>query len=538
MASEVRIGVRTDTGSSDRQITTLRGQLMALGQQAKSSILTGVGLGAGVAGFTLLGSAVESATRFVVGSIDAASDLNETVSKSAQIFGREAIPALDRWSDKASDSFGQSKRQALDAAATFAIFGKSAGKSGQDLVDFSTQLTELASDLASFHNASPEEAIIAIGAALRGESEPIRRFGVLLDDATLKARAMKLGIIETTTQALTPQQKVLAAQAEILAQTKDAQGDFARTQDGLANKTREVQAKMEDLSAQLGEKLLPVMVGLAEGVLIVVDAFEKLFGSIGRFIDYADPFISTNEEIVDKFNSTWGEIPGIAQMQMEATNEAVDHGVQQIVDTTITGTREAADSGAKEIGKLPEKSADELLDNQFHLRDAITELREFADRALAPWEEKARLRAFLASKALARGLESNNPLVRKKAEEMRDAAQAELDQLDGRTPGQKFVADFIAALEAGAATARAAMGRLVQTPAGSGFGATTFGVTSVGGGGMGAFGVSSFGGGGPGPITIALPATTIPYSPAQYRAAARDLVPELVRELRRQRLIP
>ena len=90
--------------------------------------------------------------------------------------------------------------------------------------------------MASFKNTSPEEAITAIGAALRGESEPIRRYGVLLDEATLKHRALALGIISTTDQALTPQQKVLAATAEIYRQTGDIQGDFTRTSEGLANR--------------------------------------------------------------------------------------------------------------------------------------------------------------------------------------------------------------------------------------------------------------------------------------------------------------
>ena len=73
---------------------------------------------------------------------------------------------------------------------------------------------------------------------MRGEAEPLRQYGVLLDDASLRQAALELGIISTTKNALTPQQKVLAAQALIYQQTGTAQGDFARTSDGLANKTR------------------------------------------------------------------------------------------------------------------------------------------------------------------------------------------------------------------------------------------------------------------------------------------------------------
>lgn len=197
---------------------------------------------------------------------DQASDLAETQSKVNQIFGAEGARALDKFADTAAKNLGQSKQQALDAASTFAIFGKGANLAGKDLVDFSTDMTTLASDLASFHNASPEEAIEAIGSALRGEAEPIRRFGVLLDDATLRNEALKLGLIKTTKEALTPQQKVLAAQAAIMNQTKDAQGDFARTSDGLANKQRILKAELSNMTTELGAKALPVMLKFVTGL--------------------------------------------------------------------------------------------------------------------------------------------------------------------------------------------------------------------------------------------------------------------------------
>jgi hypothetical protein len=76
----------------------------------------------------------------------------------------------------------------------------------QELATFSNDFTALASDLASFNNTTPEEAINAIGSALRGESEPLRKYNVLLNDAKLKAAALELGIYSGS-GALTDQQK-------------------------------------------------------------------------------------------------------------------------------------------------------------------------------------------------------------------------------------------------------------------------------------------------------------------------------------------
>ena len=205
-------------------------------------------------------AALGALTAAAVPAVAAASDLEESISKVNVIFG-EGAEAVRNFSETAATSLGLSQQAVLDAAGTFGTFGKAAGLGGQDLAQFNNDFTTLAADLASFNNTSPEQAIEAIGAALRGESEPLRSYGVLLNDATLKAEALKLGIYDGT-GALTDQQKILAAQAAIYEQTGDAQGDFARTSEGLAGQTKIMQAQFADLQAELGKALMPVVMAL------------------------------------------------------------------------------------------------------------------------------------------------------------------------------------------------------------------------------------------------------------------------------------
>lgn len=216
-------------------------------------------------------------------AISAASDLAEAQSKTNVIFG-DGAKAIEAFAATAASAYGQSKTDALNAASTFATFGKAAGLSGEQLVDFSTGFVGLASDLASFNNTSPEEAVTAIGAALRGESEPLRRFGVLLNDAVLKEEALALGIYSGT-GALTTQQKILAAQAAIWKQTGDAQGDFARTSDGLANRSRILKAQLANVTTTIGTALLPIALKLAtffgDRVIPVVEKLASVFKADG-----------------------------------------------------------------------------------------------------------------------------------------------------------------------------------------------------------------------------------------------------------------
>jgi hypothetical protein len=264
------------------------------------SVLQGVGMSVGMGVANMVISAAQQVGQFMAGSVSAASDLGETLSKTNVLFGDSANQIV-AFAKTASTQFGQSKQQALDAAATFATFGKAAGLAGTDLVDFSTGFVGLASDLASFNNTTPEQAIEAIGAALRGESEPLRQYGVLLDDASMRQKALELGIVQTTKEALTPQQKVLAAQALIYEQTSAAQGDFARTSGGLANQQRILDAQMANLQATIGEALLPVVLALTS---LFNELVQAVLPPVAAFI--SSTLVPAMNQVAELIRSTLG----------------------------------------------------------------------------------------------------------------------------------------------------------------------------------------------------------------------------------------
>lgn len=257
----LKLSILADVDDLNKKLKAATGDVEGFGSK-----MGDVGKKIGVALAAAAAAAGAMAIKIGVDAVKAASDLSETQSKVGVIFG-ESADAINKFAATAATKLGQSKQQALDAASTFATFGKSAGLAGNDLVKFSTDLTGLSADLASFYNTSPEQAINAIGAALRGESEPIRQYGVLLNDATLKQEAMSMGIYNGS-GALSAQQKVLAAQAVIMKQTSDAQGDFERTSDGLANQQRILNAQFTNIKTTIGTALLPV-------VLEMVGAFNR-----------------------------------------------------------------------------------------------------------------------------------------------------------------------------------------------------------------------------------------------------------------------
>jgi len=260
---------------------------------------------AGAAGIAFGAAA---AVDFAKEGVKAATSFQDEMGALNVIIGEDGTAAIEKFSESSAQAFGISKVSALEAAHTFATFGKSAGLSGKGLAKFSTDFTGLAGDLASFNGGSTTDAIEAIGSALRGEAEPIRRYGVLLDDASLRASALRLGIIKTTKQALTPQQRVLAAQAEIWRQTKDAQGDSARTADSAANSQKRLTAQLEDLRLVAGQKLLPVVTDGVQKLSEFITQMQDGTGAGGDFVDILRDIGAVGQTILQFFDSLPGPV--------------------------------------------------------------------------------------------------------------------------------------------------------------------------------------------------------------------------------------
>lgn len=219
---------------------------------------------------------------FAKNSVGAFSELEDSTAAAGVVFGKN-MGSIVKQSMGASKTMGLTKQQVIDAANTFGTYGKAAGLSGTELAKFATEQTQLAADMASFKGTSPEQAIEAIGSALRGEMEPIRAYGVLLDDASLRNEALKMGLISTTKDALTPQQKTLAAQALILKQTTDAQGDFARTSTSTANIQKTLSATVTDVSAKFGQVLAPAFTFARTKAISLVGGVSSLLDRVLAF---------------------------------------------------------------------------------------------------------------------------------------------------------------------------------------------------------------------------------------------------------------
>ena len=188
-----------------------------------------------------------------------ASDYEENLNKLSVAFGDYAENVQD-FTDNAYLDYGLSKVDASSVASSFGAMAKGIGLADGEASEMAITLTKLSSDLASYFNTDVETAGTGLEAIFTGNAQALKKFGVVMTDVNLKEFAQSLGYTEKQYKNLGSVDKTLLRYQYVLAQTSDAQGDFARTNDGMANASKTLQASLSDLATAVGTQLLPMLV--------------------------------------------------------------------------------------------------------------------------------------------------------------------------------------------------------------------------------------------------------------------------------------
>ena len=190
-------------------------------------------------------------------AVSAASDLGEAINATEVVFGDAADKVKD-FGEQAAKTAGLSNREFQQLATKTGSLLQNFGFSADEAADSTINLAERAADMASVFDTSVPEALAAIEAGFRGQGDQLLNYGVSITAAQIQTKALELGLADSTS-AIDENAKALAVEALILEQTEGLVGDFANTSDTLAGSTRILKADMENVTAELGQALLPIV---------------------------------------------------------------------------------------------------------------------------------------------------------------------------------------------------------------------------------------------------------------------------------------
>lgn len=213
-------------------------------------------------------------------SAKAASDYSENMNKVDVAFGKSS-GVVKKWAKTATTQFGLSKNAALEMTSLFGDMGTSMGLSQDKAATLSTKMAGLAGDLASFKNISVEQAQTSLEGVFTGETESLKKLGIVMTQTNLEAYAKKQGKVYGT---MSEGEKVMLRYQYVMSKTKNAQGDYARTSDGTANSLRTLKSTISNLAVAFGSILLPIITPIIQGLTKITEKFSKLPKSVRTVI--------------------------------------------------------------------------------------------------------------------------------------------------------------------------------------------------------------------------------------------------------------
>lgn len=262
--ASINVKFRVDLREFSTEMQTALREIDKFGQKMQS---VGRGLSAAITAPILLAGGA---------SIKLASDVEESTNKVNVAFGTSSDVVKD-FSKTTLDSYGIASGTALEMASLFGDMATSMGLPQAAAAKMSTSLVGLAGDLSSFKNISIDVAQTALAGIFTGETESLKKLGIVMTEAALQEYAYAQGI-RTKVADMGQAEKVQLRYNYILEKTKNSQGDFERTGGGAANQMRIFQEVLKELGASLGAVILPAFTK----IITTVNGWLKSFNNLSE----------------------------------------------------------------------------------------------------------------------------------------------------------------------------------------------------------------------------------------------------------------
>lgn len=291
------VEIRIDqTGNAQQGISNISTGLTGLGAAAAAASV------AAVAAIAAIGIAAgKAAFEFGKEAIEMGADAIEMQSKFDVVFG-DLAESSAKWLDQLAKDTGRSKFALREMAASLQDTFVPLGFARDEAAKLSLTMTQLAIDVGSFNNIASEDVMRDFQSAIVGNTETVRKYGIVITQATLDQELLNMGI-EGGVASATEQEKALARMNIILRQTSDAQGDAIRTSDSWANMMVRLTSKADDLKTMIGLSLIPIFQPLAEKIVTFVDTEGQNLLDWLASPEFADFSNFLSQELVRDFDN-------------------------------------------------------------------------------------------------------------------------------------------------------------------------------------------------------------------------------------------
>lgn len=206
-------------------------------------------------------------------AVKAASTLEQNMGAMESVF-KSSSGQMTEWANKAASSVGLAKSEYAGLATVLGAQLKNMGVATDQLAGQTDGLIRMGADLSAQFGGSTSDAVAALSSLLRGERDPIERYGVSINEAAVKAKMAEMGLSGLSGEA-EKNAKLQATLALLNEQTADSMGAFTREATTLAGAQQRLSAGTENLYAVLGTSLLPAATAVTAALGAMVNKLAE-----------------------------------------------------------------------------------------------------------------------------------------------------------------------------------------------------------------------------------------------------------------------
>lgn len=242
----------------------------------------------------------------IYGLVNQTSQYIQKMNQFKSIMGDSAKEAQN-FVDKAERILGLDPEQMMGSLSSFQTLTKGFGIASDEAYKMSKNLTQLAADMSSFTGESMDLALQRIKSGISGEIEPMRKWGIALDQATLQETAYALGINKRVAE-MTRAQKTELAYYQIMHATQYAQGNMARTMLTPANAIRILQTEFKQLGRAIGSVFIPIALKIIPVIRAIVQILTELARKLAALFGFKISDYDFSASTVQDIGASFGDL--------------------------------------------------------------------------------------------------------------------------------------------------------------------------------------------------------------------------------------
>lgn len=207
-------------------------------------------------------------------AVKVASDARE-LQATFEIAFQGGVDRAEEFAKVLADKVGRSVTDIKSGMTDLKLVLNGLGVEGEQGLKMVELLSGRGLDIAAQRNVTDAEAMRAIISAITGETEPMKRFGAVINETAVKAELLRLGF-KGNAQEASEAAKAVARANLILARTSDAMGTAERESGELANQVKRAQGEFKEAARALGEQLLPAATDATKATTELIQKFAEL----------------------------------------------------------------------------------------------------------------------------------------------------------------------------------------------------------------------------------------------------------------------